>query len=159
MIPAREIAERTLTRIEQQEKLGTQAKQPRTEIEHGKKVIGKAGRATAEDYRKGAVSKRDLRSRVDQRALNVMVADKAKPSPMFAVFAKGLSNSIGSMLRDDAAAQRLTEIVKALPMVSAVEDRQVVNRLQHDLQQLGERAEDWREKLTGKGKVALLRGA
>jgi ParB-like nuclease domain len=158
MIAAREIAERTLTRIEQQETLGTKTQQPRAEIERGKKVIGKAGKATADDYRKGTVSHRDLRSRVDQRALNVMVAEKGKPSPMFPVFAKALSNSIGSMLRDDAAAVRLQEIVKALPMVSMVEDRQVVSRLQHDLEQLGERATDWREQLTGKGKVALLRG-
>lgn len=158
MIPAREIAERTLTRIEQQEKLGTQAKQPRADIERGKKVIGKAGKATADDYRKGTVSKRDLRSRVDQRALNAMITDKAKPSPMFAVFAKGLSNNINVMLRDDAAAQRLAEIVKALSMVSTAEDRQSISRIRFDLEQLAERAAAWRERLAGKAKVTLLRG-
>jgi hypothetical protein len=146
---ARQILGRAQTRMEQIEKLGAQNKRPTREIEQAKRHVGKAAVRTTQDVRTGKVAQRDLRGTVDVHAYRY--AKDSKPTPLFAVFGKAIADSIGNMLANDTAADKLGEIAKVIGKVTLEEDKACLRRIHFALGELSERSNGWRQRLTPKG--------
>lgn len=152
---ATEILTRAQARMEQIEKLGSSTKRPPKEIEQAKRHVGKAAVQTAKDVRAGKVAHRDVRGAVDVHSYRT--AKDSKPTPLFAVFGRALSDSIEKMLRADLAADKLDEIVKVIGKVTLDDDKACVKRIDFELASLGERTEGWRKRLAGKATVVPLK--
>jgi hypothetical protein len=156
---AREIVARSSARIAEIDKLAKVTQRPAEEVKAAKELVGKAAVTTAGKVRDGSVAQRDLRSQVDVEAMRHARQDKVKPSPLFAVFAKGLSDSLEKMLQHDAAADRLTEIANAVGMVTMDEDREVLRRVDFNLGEVAARAVKWQKKLIpAEKKIVSLKG-
>jgi len=152
---AMDILSRTQVRMEQIQKLGSSTKRPTKEIEQAKRHVGKAAAQTAKDVRAGKVAHRDVRGAVDVHSYRT--AKDSKPTPLFAVFGRALSDSIEKMLRSDIAADKLDEIVKVIGKVTLDDDKACVKRIDFELASLGERTEGWRKRLAGKATVIPLK--
>ena len=147
------IAGAAFNRMQQAEELGRRNKATPRQIEEAKKTIGKAASFTAR--RTNEIAQRDLRSSVDIQAYR-FARESQRSSPLFAHFGKTVIEQIERMANTDTVAEKLAEIAKAIPSISGNEDKQVVQRIDLALEQLGDRAEDWRKKLRpGKNVVPL----
>lgn len=156
---AKEIVQRSSARIAEIDKLAKVTQRPAEEVKAAKELVGKAAVTTASKVREGSVAQRDLRSQVDVEAMRHARAEKAKPSPLFAVFAKGLSDSLEKMLQSDAAADRLSEIANAVGMVTMDEDKEVLRRVDFHLGEVAVRATKWQKKLIpAEKKIVSLKG-
>lgn len=144
---AEKIVVRAQRSMEQMEALATANKAPKRDIDTAKRHIGRAATVTAKDYKEGRIAARDLRSQVDLNTYRY-ARDSNKASPLFAAFGNALIGQIERMLNNDAAAEKLAEVRKALGEITESEDRQMVQKLDLALEQLGDRAGDWRKKLT-----------
>lgn len=152
---ARDIAGRTLARIEQIDKAAAGSAQPKRAIEGAKRSYGRAAAETAKQSRAGKVTQRDLRNRVDFNAMARTRGDR--PSPLFAVFANVVADNLKRTLQTDADAEKLAEIVKVLPQISLLEDWEALRRLDVELLNLGKRTEGWQKRLIpSKEKVVEL---
>jgi ParB/RepB/Spo0J family partition protein len=136
----------TYTRMQQMEALGRQNKAPAHDIEAAKRHIGRAAAFTADKAAKGEIAERDLRSKVDLNTYRFAREAKVQ-SPLFAAFGKMLIEQIERTLNTDSIAEKLAEVRKALPDLTENDDRQMVEKLDLALEQLGGRAADWRKKL------------
>lgn len=156
---AKEIVQRSSARIAEIDKLAKVTQRPAEEVKAAKELVGKAAVTTAGKVRDGSVAQRDLRSQVDVEAMRHARQDKVKPSPLFAVFAKGLSDSLERMLQSDAAADRLAEIANAVSLVAMDEDREVLRRVDFHLGEVAVRATKWQKKLIpAEKKIVSLKG-
>lgn len=138
---ARELLTRTHQRIEQLATIGRREGHKLADTKQAQAVVGKAARITAREVGKGDVATSSIRSQVD---LNVMrAAGKASTkamAPLFAVFGQALCNQISHMLATDTAAERITEIEKALDAIDMEDDRAIIRKLHHELDELSRRA-------------------
>lgn len=148
---AKEITERAQSRMEQLEKLGKQTERPAREIETAKRQVGKGAKQTAKDYRKGDVAKNDLRGRVDANTWDA--SRSAKPSPLFALFARSLADGIHKLLVNDSAATKLEQIADALPKMTMDEDKAALRRIDFALAEHEITTGGWRKKLAPRGRV------
>jgi hypothetical protein len=151
---AREICERAQSRVEMIERLGRQGKRPAKEIEADKRHIGNAARSVAKDVREQNVSQKEIRNEIDYRAAKTASA-KGRQTPLFAAFAKGVAENIHKMLVSDNAAERLSEMQKALPIVSMEEDFASLRRVDFALAEHEQVTGKWREKLAPQGKKVV----
>lgn len=138
-------------RMQQAAKVGKLNNASANEIAHAQKQIAKAALKTADDLKKGDIARRDTRAQLDINTYRFARDAKVK-APFFAAFGKTLVDQIERMLNTDATADKLNEVRKALPDIVENEDRQVVQKLDLALEQLGDRASDWRKKLTPNSK-------
>jgi ParB/RepB/Spo0J family partition protein len=144
---AREIVERTQARIEQLDKIGKETRRPAKEIEAAKEQVGKGAQETARQQRAGQLAHKDLRGQVDVNAYQ-FAKQSEKIGPLLSVFAKGLADSLAKLLKDDIAAQKLTQIHEALGDVTLDEDKQIIARLDFELAGIGTRSHMWQRRLT-----------
>ena len=147
---AREVVERIHSRIESLDKLGRMGKRPAAEIARDQKHVATAGRQVARDVREGTIGRSHIRQEIDYRAIKSAGA-KGKVSPLFAAFAKEVADSIHKMLISDNTSVRLSEMEKALHLVSLEEDRAALRRIDFALAEHGETTARWRERLSPKG--------
>lgn len=143
---ARSIVERAQSRIEMLQKLGEKARRPVQEIERDKKRLANAARSVARDVRDGNLSQKDIRGEIDFRAVKDATA-KEKVSPLFALWAKGLADSIHKIAVEDTLADKLEEIERALPMVTLEADKLALGRIDYALGSLEETTGKWRKRL------------
>ncbi len=145
---AREICTRATANIERIEKAGKAMHTPAAAIEASKKAVAKAVKETAKESRAGGVSQADLRGRVDLNAYKAANSTgKVKESPLFAVFAKQLTDQLYRMLRTDVAAEKLEEIISSIKEIGPDGDWSMVGMLKHDLNGVIERAKAFDERL------------
>jgi len=149
------IAGAAYSRMRQTDVLGKQNKATAAQIEDAKQHIAKAVGRTVDEVKAGKVAQRDVRAKVDIHTYR-FAREAKRQSPLFAMFAKTAIEQIERMLNTDTAAEKLTEIRKALPDITENEDRQAVQRIDLALEQLAGRADDWRSKLNPKRKVVPL---
>jgi hypothetical protein len=112
-----------------------------TELDAAKKIVGKSAKNTADDYRKGKLAHKDLRTEVQLNVLRHARRDKPKLLPLFADFSKAVVNKIDGMLNDDRVARHIDEIVKVLPEITLEEDHATIRDIHHSLGQLTRRAD------------------
>jgi hypothetical protein len=138
---ARELLTRTQQRIEQLERIGRREGHKRADTQHAQSVIGKAARITAREVSKGEVATKDIRTRVDINTMRATgkAAVKAQ-APLFAAFGEALCRQISHMLATDSAAERINEIAKAMEAIELDDDRAVIRKLHHELDELTIRA-------------------
>jgi ParB/RepB/Spo0J family partition protein len=144
---AREIVQRTHSRMEQIERSAAATNTPRKQVESAKKHVAKGAKATARDVKEGRVAQKDIRSTVDTKSFESAATSKVKDTPLFAVFGKALADSIEKMLRSDASSEKLEQIAKSVNKVTMDTDRAVLRQLDYQLSELGIRAEGWRKRL------------
>jgi hypothetical protein len=143
---AREIVERTHSRIERLEKTGREQRHSATAIKEAQHHVATAAKSVAKQAREGKVAVKDLRARVDLEAFKHN-AKAAKPSPLFAAFAKALGDQIQKLLASDSIAEKLVEMQNALHMVVDPLDVTAVKRIDFELENLGERVTEHRKRL------------
>jgi hypothetical protein len=147
---ARNLVERTQSRIEMLDRLGKKGGRPVSEIKADQKIVANAGRSVARDLREGNVAKKDIRTEIDYRAVKT-ATKKDKVSPLFAHYAKQVAESIHKMLVDDKVAERLAEVEKALPLVTLEEDERALRRMDFALAEHEDTTGKWRKRLAVKG--------
>lgn len=144
------VVERVHSRIEMLDKLGKMGKRPAAEITREQKHVASAGRQVAQDVRGGRIGTSHIRQEIDYRAVKSAGA-KGRVSPLFAAFAKEVADSIHKMLISDNTSVRLSEMEKALHLVSLEEDRAALRRIDFALAEHGGTTARWRERLSPKG--------
>jgi hypothetical protein len=142
-------------RMQQAENAGKRNKATAKQIDEAKAHIGKAASYTAKRAVDGHLARSDLRASVDVNAYRFARQSK-QASPLFAMFARTAIEQIERILNSDTTAEKLAEIIKAIPDITENEDRQAVQRIDLALEQLAGRAQDWRSKLNPKRKVVPL---
>jgi ParB/RepB/Spo0J family partition protein len=150
-----EITGRAQSRMEQLEALGKKTQRPAHEIETAKKQIARGAKRVAKDFRENrhGLGIRDLKGQVDLEAYKSS-RDTKRQSPLFAMFGDAVADSISKMLTKDTNAEKLAEIVRALPKLELEEDAAALRKIDFALAELGEHvAPSWRKKLAPKGKV------
>jgi ParB-like chromosome segregation protein Spo0J len=143
---AKEILQRTNARIEQTKAFAEKTQRPAHEVEQATDAIAKAAKITARQVRDGEVTQKELRAKVDENAYRVAVESKVKESPLFAAFGNNLVASLEKMLKDDAAAEKLQNVVDALPVIRQEQDREVVRSIEYWLGEVALRAQSWQKK-------------
>lgn len=133
---------RIVAQHEALERMAVKTKRPASEIEQGKKAVGKAGTRVARDVRSGKVAPRDIRSKVDVEAYRFAKGAK-RQSPLFAAFGKALADSIGKVAKDDSIAEKCTEIKKALGKIETDDDIHIVKRLAFECEGASRRFDKW----------------
>jgi ribosomal protein S13 len=153
---ARDIVERANSRIEQLAKIGAREGHRHADTKRAQEVVGKAARITAREVKQDRVAPRDVRNQVDLNVMRAAGGDKsAARMPLFSVFGQALCDQIARMLAKDSAGERITEIEKALAAIELEEDRAVLRKLHHELDELERRAERSKTRTTP-GKVVKL---
>lgn len=145
------IAGAAFNRMHQVDKIGQQNKASARQIDNAKRDIAKAASYTADQAKKGAVAQRDLRAHVDVNTYR-FARESKRTTPLFSQFGASVIGQIERMLNEDSVTERLAQIHKALPDIAEHSDKQIVQRIDLALEQLGDRAGDWRKKLTHPGK-------
>ena len=143
---ARDLAERTWSRMEQIDKTGKAHAHTAAQIERAKRHYAKGADMTADQIRKGSVRPVAIRGAVDFNAMARM--GKTKSSPLFAIAANAVADNLKNTLLNDADAGKLSQIIKALPMLSLLEDWQALRRIHSELEDLSERALHWKTRTT-----------
>ena len=151
---ARQLVERVFNRLEMIDRLGKQGGRPAKEIEATKREVTGAARSVAKDYRAGSIAKSNIRSEIDYRAVKT-ATKKDKQSPLFAAFAKEVADSIHKMLVDDRAAEKLSEMEKALALVTMEEDKLALRRIDFALAEHEATTGKWRHRLAAKGEKVI----
>ena len=144
---ARDIIGRAQTRMDQVDKEAEISGRSNAELKQAKNIVAKGAKMTIREVNEGKIPSSQVRARVDVNSFKAATISKGKPTPLFAVFGKAVANSIEKMLKDDATATRLNEILKVVGQVSMSEDIEVLERIDFYLGQLSERSENWRKKL------------
>jgi hypothetical protein len=144
-------------RMQQAEKLLIANKVTATQIASAKSHIAKGAEKTIKQVKAKDVATNDIRTKLDINTYQFARASKER-TPLFAMFGDILLRQIERMLNDDNTAEKLAEVRKALPDITENADRQIVQKIDLALGQLGDRAEDWRRKLADpKKKVVNLK--
>ena len=117
-------------------------------ITYAKSMVGKGIKATAHEARTGATPARQIAGRVDVNTFRAAGQSKEKVTPLFAAFGHALADSINRTLQFDSNAEKLAEIVKVIHQVVDEDDRVILQRIDFELDQLGERTQRWRKRLT-----------
>jgi ParB-like chromosome segregation protein Spo0J len=141
-----EIVERAQARIEQLEKLGKQGKRSDKEIEGAKQQVGKGAKETVRQYKDGQLSHNNLRGQVDANAYRQARKSK-KTGPLLTVFAKNLADGLAKLLKDDTNASKLAEIQKVVADITLDEDKQLLARIDFELNALAERSQMWQRRM------------
>ena len=142
----REIVERAQTRIEQLEELGKQGKRSAGEIEGAKQQVGKGAKETVRQHKEGQLSHNELRGQVDVNAYRHARRSK-KTGPLLTVFARNLAGSLAKLLKDDTNAGKLAEIQKVVADITLDEDKQLLARIDFELNALVERSQMWQRRM------------
>lgn len=148
---AKEIVERAQARIQQLDAMARKTDRSAREVERAKKHVGKGATRVAKDYRAGKRSVNELRGRVDIEAYRG--AKDAKQSPLFALFARSLADSIHKMLTTDSAAEKLEQITEAIPNMTMEEDKAALRRIDFALAEHEQATARWRKRLAPRGRV------
>jgi len=156
---AMDILEQAQKRIDQVDRAVSAKKMNPQAARAAKRDVSRAAVRTVQDYREGSVRKRDLRGQVD--VTTYRFAQEAKRRvPLFDEFARDLAASIARMVEKDSAADRLAQMVQALPDVTLDDDKQAIARIDFELGALAERVAIWRKRITSpEKKVTHLRVA
>jgi hypothetical protein len=123
--------------------MGRQTHRPAKEIEKAKRISGKAGERVAKEVRSGQTAQRDIRGSVDVHAYR-HAKEAKQQTPLFAMFGKAIADSISRIAKDDALAEKLTDIENALGSITLQEDRQTVKRIAFECESASERFDKWR---------------
>lgn len=142
VMSVREICGRVVAQHEALEKMAKQTGRSATEVERGKKASGAAGKRVARGVRGGKIAPRDIRGQVDVEAYR-HAKDAKKQSPLFAMFAKSLVDSIARLAKDDTIQEKLTEIKKALGKLTMDDDIHVVKRIAFECEGAAKRFDKW----------------
>lgn len=141
------ICDRAQSNIDRIEKAGKALGTPAPQVAAAKEAVAKAVKTTAKESRAGIIPAKDLRSQVDVNAYKHAQASKVKDTPLFGVFGKTLADSINKMLHADSTANRLDEVIKAIPEITMEDDNAIVRRLDFELNELSERALKYKGKM------------
>jgi len=144
-LPVHSVREICQTIVSHQRALEAMAKKtgrPEAEVEQAKKTIGRAGGFVADDVRKGRVSNRDIRGRVELEAYRHSKEAK-KRTPLFEQFGMALAGRIGEYMQKDATAEKLAEVRKALGADLMSEDVAIVKRIGFECEALSDRSAKW----------------
>lgn len=138
---AREICQRAKVRMEQVETAGKTVHATKTQVDAVKRDVSRAVKSVAGDAREGLISSRALGGEVDAKAYRYSREAKRK-TPLLLPFLTSLCGQIEGMLNDDAASQKIAEVIKVVADIERTEDKQGVERLVWELGKLSERAID-----------------
>lgn len=153
---AREILTRAAANIARIDKAGKALGTPAAHTKAAKDAVAKSVKTTAKQSREGEVAKKDLRGRVDVNAYKHAASSKVKQTPLFEVFGKALADGIRKMLSNDVTADKLREVIKALPEVYDEADKIIVRRLVFELGELADRASGHQRKLESSGVAKVV---
>ena len=153
---AREILTRAAANIARIDKAGKALGTPAAHTKAAKDAVAKAVKTTAKQSREGVVANKDLRGRVDVNAYKHAASSKMRQTPLFDMFGKALANGIRKMLKSDITAEKLNEVIKALPQVRDEADKIVVRRLVFELGELANRASGHQNKLEIGGSAKVI---
>lgn len=148
------VVERVVSRMEAVDKRAKVTGQTPHQREQIKKHIAQGGRQTVKEVRDGTVAARDVRNKVDANTYGSAKGTKSE-LPLFRAFGKVLTDSIYRTLRNDAMAEKLEQVVDALPQITADDDKDLVRQIGFDLEELEGRSKRWRSKLAAKPAVKL----
>ena len=145
---ARNIAQRTLSMMEQTERAARDSKSDARQTEAFKNRIAAGARKTAAGVREGTIAPKQVRKQVEANALTELVRKKgSKLPPGFDKFVYRLVSDLNGILESDSAAQRLGEIEKVLGIIVRETDQSAVSVAQGSLGQIAQRATDWHRRL------------
>lgn len=142
-----DIAGAAYNRMQQMAELAKKNRASYAAVKSAQGDIAKGAARTAELAARGEIAQRNLRASVDVNAYRFS-RDRKRQTPLFAAFGSTVIAQIERMLNEDATADRLAQVRAALADITENSDKQVVQRIDLALEQLGERADDWRKKLT-----------
>ena len=145
---ANDIVTRAVARMEAINKDAKAKSRPKKDADHAKKMVAKGAVATAKQVKAGTIAKKDIKGQVDANAYKAAASSKVKNSPLFSSFGQTLSDRINKMLSTDASAQHLSEIARYASKVVVEDDTATLKRINFELEQLGNRTDAWRKKIT-----------
>lgn len=151
------VVDRVVNRMEMVEKNAKAAGTTPAQRDSIKKRFVEGGKKTIEQIREGTVAQKNIRDTVDDLSREDAKGTKDE-LPMFRLFGKLLTDSIYKTLRSDVIAEKLQQVVEALPLISDPEDKALVRRIALDLGDMKVRADKWIGKLEGKKVVELVTG-
>jgi len=161
---AREICQRTQSRMEQLEKMAAKTKRPKKELDRAKKDYAKGAKAAAKALKNPkdkSVTTKNVGQMVDPLAYKE--AQKANHvSPLLDDFLPRVAVSVGKMLDGDQVAEKLEMISENLQYINTEEGMSALRNLQFQLGELEVRADRWAKRLEPgkviKGKFKTLSG-
>jgi hypothetical protein len=145
---AREVCQHAVNRMRQIDKMAKVTGRPHAEVKKAKAQIARGARKVAKDVAAGQTLTKSIRGQADVETYRFAKQAK-KQTPLFAAFADNLINQIARMVSLDSSAEKLHEIVMALPHLQMEEDLTKVRRVDFELGELVTRANEWRSKLSG----------
>ncbi len=148
---ARRIVERAHASIKQVDVVSKAQQLSPRDTNRAKGHVAAAAKAVASRAREGTVALKDLRAEVDMVTFRRANASKTKASPLFAVFADALISQINKMLMNDSAAEKLAQIVDAIPHITMAEDTKALRKIDFALAEHEHETAQWRKKLARKG--------
>jgi hypothetical protein len=143
---ALEVVERVMSRLDTIERNAKGTGMTADDKVKASKGVINAGKQTIKDVREGKVANRDIRSTVDAHTFANVKGTKAE-LPLFRAFGKALTDQVYRYLRNDAVAEKLEQVVEALPQIVAEDDLSLVRQIGFDLEELESRSKNWRKKL------------
>lgn len=144
---ARIILQRSHSKMEQLEKVASQKKLPRAELQREQKTIARAAKATiAEARTPQGVAPGNLRARVDTNWFEISGRSK-KASVMFSEFAADLADTIERTFKRDATAEKLEEVCKSIDKLTTDDDRAGIEKIAFALGQHVKTTEGWQKRL------------
>ncbi len=150
---AREICTRAQSNMSRLDALGKIGGRPATEIRKAKEQVAKGAKETIRQSRAGHVAQKDLRGQVDLNTYRHAKTSKVE-TPLFEQFGKQLADNVRKMLAADVTADKLKEVAKAVTegAIHTSVDKQIVARIDFELEQLGERTTNWRKRMVSPSK-------
>lgn len=147
---ARELTGALVSQMKLVDNMAKISKAPATSVTKAKGFVAKAGKVAAERSRRGEVSTKGIRMEVSSNAFSELA--KARKSetqlPLLTAFADALCRSLAKTLHDDYAAEKLSQIARAVASIVMEEDHAAVRRVQFELEEVAKRATKWGKRIT-----------
>jgi ParB/RepB/Spo0J family partition protein len=143
---ARDIVERTQSRVEQIDKWAAKNKVSHSAVAKQKGHVSHAAKSVAKQVREGKIAQKDSRKRVDMEAFSRQIKQD-RGLPKFAKFGEALGDQISNMLTNDSTHEKLVEVEAMAAEATDPNDIRIIGRLVFELTHLAKRADDHIGKL------------
>jgi hypothetical protein len=115
-------------------------KRPVAERKAAIKHVERGAKITARAVKAGDVPSKKIPVTVEREAYDQARAAKKQVAPLFEAFGRRLISNIEKMLAEDSVAEKLDQVVKAIPSLQLEEDKDTVDALNYHLGKLSDRA-------------------
>ena len=151
------ICTRTLEHMKQLEKAAKSRHSQITkrDVPSGQKAIATSAKVVADDVRKGRIPVTQAASKVTEELLESARTPKQKQTA-FAIAGKHLVRSLERMLKDDATATKLNDLVPLVKHIQAPEDAEQLRLVEHYLGEIPRRATDFLNRLAKERRSAKV---